>query len=617
MVHFAAALGLLLSLCTTRADATPPVAPTMNVAVAGQRVSISWTEVAGATSYVLYYAPYPNADSIYQADMGTSTSLTVDLPLGAAYYAAVRARNADGESGYSNLGTVIIPTAAGMTLQSGDYWEFEWSDTTASTTSSGTGSTGKTGSFRVTLSAPQNLAGRTAYPITVSGDAGVGKPVWNYLTTDGPLLLGTRDGTAYSTILGSETGGWKGAGFFSFFRPDLSKVVSKGTFQGNYRTVGAWVVSRSSSSGGCTYYSEVGENICATDPSSYSESEYEKAGVGPVGYRYSSSTSFSGGGFYQVVNITRLVELVKSSKVADDGTAFTGTPWTRLSNITRGAYINGAAAFNGKVYAFGGWWTGGGGPPWVQIFDPASGTWNTSASAGAEVSAVIGMSGGVLYGVGRTSSTGAMSLLRLDTTADRNQWTVVAGTAPSFSNPCGAGVLANGYLAVVDCPGVSSLTVWLYGASRSGARKSWAGVSLDYRTILRPGIAVVGDDVYAIGGYENSGFSRGISSAIYRYRSSSAQWEALSVGMRTARDGPVAVAIGTKIYVMGGAPASSSSASDRLIEVFDTITQTWGSAPALPESRSRFAAAALNGSIYLIGGLSSNVWLTSAVRYTP
>lgn len=611
MVRFAAALGLLLSLCAAPTGAAPPAAPAMNITTAGQRVSVSWTPVVGAEGYVLYYAPYPSADPIGSADMGTSTSLTVDLPPGAAYYAAVRARNADGESDYSNIGTVIIPAETGMTLQAGDYWEFEWSDTLASTTSSGTSTTAKSGSFRVTLGSPQNLGGRTAFPLTVTGDTTVGKPVWSYIAAHGPQLLGTRDGSVYSTILGSDSGGWKGAGFFSFFRPDLAKTVTKGTFTGNYRTISAWLVSRSSSSGGCTYYSEVGQNICTTDPSSYSETEYEKAGVGPVGYLYKSSTSFSGGGFYQVVNITRTVELVKSSRVADDGTAFTGTPWTKLPDIARGAYIQGAAAHNGKVYAFGGWWSGGG-PPWVQIYDPASGAWGTSASSGAEVSAVIGVSGGVLYVVGRTSSTGTMSLLSLD--SGTNRWNV-AGTAPSFSNPCGAAVLANGNLAVVDCPGLSSMSIYIYYLR---SRRWGSGVSYG-STVLRPAVAAVGDDVYVMGGYVSGSLtSSGITGRVRIFRNETSSWAITASDMRTARDEPVAVAIGTKLYVMSGSPASSSVPDNRIIEVLETATLTWSTAPSLPEARSRFAAAVLEGSIYIIGGLSgSNAWLTSAVRYTP
>lgn len=612
MVRVAAALGLLLTLCTAPALAAPPGAsPTMSIAIVGQRVSVSWTPVAGAEGYVLYYAPYPSADPIYHADMGTSMSLSVDLPPGAAYYAAVRARNADGESDYSNIGTVIIPAATGVSLQARDYWEFERSDTLASTTSSGTSTTAKSGSFRVTLGSPQNLGGRTAFPLTVTGDTTLGKPVWDYLAADGSLLLGTRDGSVYSTILGSDSGGWKGAGFFSFFPPNLARTVSKGTFQGNYRSVSAWQVSRSSSSGGCTYYSEVGQNICTTDPSSYSETEYEKAGVGPVGYLYKSSTSFSGGGFYQLVNITRTVELVKSSRVADDGTAFTGTPWTKLPDIARGAYIQGAAAHNGKVYAFGGWWSGGG-PPWVQIYDPATGAWNTSASSGAEASAVIGVSGGILYGAGRTSSTAAMSLLSFDTAT--NRWTV-AGTAPSLSNPCGTAVLANGNLAVVDCPGLSSMSIYVYYLR---SRRWGSGVSYG-STVLRPAVAAVGDDVYVMGGYV-SGFlsSSGITGRVRIFRNETNSWVITASDMRTARDEAVAVAMGSKLYVMSGSPASSSVPDNRIIEVLDTATQSWSIAPSLPEARSRFAAAVLEGSIYIIGGLSgSNAWLTSAVKYTP
>ena len=602
---------LTLSLACLGALAGPPAAPVMSITTSGQKVTIAWNAVASASGYVLYYAPYPNVDYIGHVDAGTVTALTADLPLGAAYYAAIRARNADGESGYSNIDHVVIPTGGTVVLQAGDYWEFEWTDSSTSSSSSGTSTTEKSGVFRVTLGAPQSLGGRAAFPITVSGDpsASFGKPIWNYLAADGPVLLGTRDGTLYSTVLGSESGGWKGSGFFSFFRTDLAKVSSRGTFQGNYRTTGAWVVTRSASSGGCTYYPEVGGNVCAGDPSNYSESEYQKAGIGPIGYRYSSSASYSGGGFYSTVTIVRTIELLKSSRVADDGAVFTGSPWAPLADIARPSYIRGAAALNGSVLAFGGYWVSGG-PPWVQVYDPRAGTWGAALSSGAETSIFIGANGGSLYAVGKTSSSAATSLLRFDAAA--NRWQPIAGSTPAFSNPCGAAVLASGDLAVLDCPGTAAMNMRVYSLATALWR---AGVSYG-STILRPAVAAIGNDVYVMGGYSSG--SRSITSTVRRFRSQTNAWENMTVTMRTPRDDARAVAIGSKLYVMGGSPASSSAPDGRVVEVLDTASGTWGAGPTMPQNRSSFVAAVLDGRVYIIGGLdSANVWLKSGVVLIP
>jgi hypothetical protein len=77
-------------------------APTLTVTTFGRSVKISWTSVQIATSYTLFYAPYPSISYIGQLDMGTKTSLTVEVD-GLAFYVAVQAYNSSGNSPYSNI----------------------------------------------------------------------------------------------------------------------------------------------------------------------------------------------------------------------------------------------------------------------------------------------------------------------------------------------------------------------------------------------------------------------------------------------------------------------------------------------------------------------------------
>ncbi len=71
---------------------------------------LSWSEVAGATGYTLTYAPMPyrGPESHVSIDMGTKRSLSVELPVGAAYYAVVQSRDNTGSSQYSNIVSAII-----------------------------------------------------------------------------------------------------------------------------------------------------------------------------------------------------------------------------------------------------------------------------------------------------------------------------------------------------------------------------------------------------------------------------------------------------------------------------------------------------------------------------
>jgi len=80
-------------------------APTLTVTTSGTTVSLSWSSVAGATGYTLYYAPYPytGPDSIQNIGMATQTGGSFDLWDGAAFYVAVEAYDSVESSGYSNI----------------------------------------------------------------------------------------------------------------------------------------------------------------------------------------------------------------------------------------------------------------------------------------------------------------------------------------------------------------------------------------------------------------------------------------------------------------------------------------------------------------------------------
>ncbi|MDM8563922.1 fibronectin type III domain-containing protein, partial [Candidatus Marithioploca araucensis] len=90
-------------------------APTLSVEVDVNEVDVnivtlSWTSVTGAEGYRLYYAPYPDPDTIGDIDMGNQTSVSFELPRGSAFYVAIKAYNKQGESDFSNIEYFIIPT---------------------------------------------------------------------------------------------------------------------------------------------------------------------------------------------------------------------------------------------------------------------------------------------------------------------------------------------------------------------------------------------------------------------------------------------------------------------------------------------------------------------------
>jgi hypothetical protein len=98
-------LGLFLPclLAGNSALAAPPVAPRLELHGGGLDVSLSWTPVADASGYRLFYADYPGGGNLGSVDLGAATTFSSRLWDGAAFYVAVTAYNGDGSSLYSNI----------------------------------------------------------------------------------------------------------------------------------------------------------------------------------------------------------------------------------------------------------------------------------------------------------------------------------------------------------------------------------------------------------------------------------------------------------------------------------------------------------------------------------
>ena len=77
-----------------------PNAPALSYEVDGLNITISWSEVSGATGYKLHYAPSPYAgpEDFNILDVAGQTSASYDLWDGAAYSVAVTAYNEQGDS---------------------------------------------------------------------------------------------------------------------------------------------------------------------------------------------------------------------------------------------------------------------------------------------------------------------------------------------------------------------------------------------------------------------------------------------------------------------------------------------------------------------------------------
>jgi hypothetical protein len=153
---------------------------------------------------------------------------------------------------------------------------------------------------------------------------------------------------------------------------------------------------------------------------------------------------------------------------------------------------------------------------------------------------------------------------------------------------------------------------------------SWQTISppstVGFRARQGMGHAVVGDSLYMIGGFSYSDRSFREVSRI-RHDGSNWIWEILPVQLPEALASPAAVAIGRKIYVVGGSRYNASATvqtyganasgnpigAQLLVLDVDQLQQGFQELSPLPGSpRYVHAAAVVNGRIYVFGGATGN-----------
>jgi hypothetical protein len=121
-------------------------------------------------------------------------------------------------------------------------------------------------------------------------------------------------------LFDAQRGAWPGSGFFTSFDPGTLVVASPPTIDNAYLSTDTIAVTDSISAGQrCEYFPEVGQTICTGGDSSQNviTREHYKADIGPVGFFYSNTFSFCGGGFCSGGSSKRNVGLVASSLRGD------------------------------------------------------------------------------------------------------------------------------------------------------------------------------------------------------------------------------------------------------------------------------------------------------------
>jgi N-acetylneuraminic acid mutarotase len=202
----------------------------------------------------------------------------------------------------------------------------------------------------------------------------------------------------------------------------------------------------------------------------------------------------------------------------------------------------------------------------------------------------------------------------------------------------------------------------LYGAAVNGKMYvigGWddgkaAGVNYEYdpatdkwtqkkgmpRSAHHAAIATANGKLYVIGGFvppkdtqiPTGGAWEPIAD-VWEYDPAADSWKSLAP-LPTKRGAAVAVEVGGKIYVIGGATTVAGSKDPYFTffgpslvlttnEVFDPATNKWESRRSMSVARNHAYAAAVNGKIYVIGGRTGHAFILSATNtdvveeYTP
>ncbi|XP_070001446.1 kelch-like protein 26 [Penaeus vannamei] len=133
------------------------------------------------------------------------------------------------------------------------------------------------------------------------------------------------------------------------------------------------------------------------------------------------------------------------------------------------------------------------------------------------------------------------------------------------------------------------------------------------------GTAVLNNELYVIGGCFNQSLQENIHPFGFRYNPQQNKWSTMYPMQRERCRFSLSVVSG-QLYAVGGASEASDEGAaedESPCEAYDPATDIWHPIAALPGARAQHAAAALNGLLYVSGGLEGDHVLDSCQVYDP
>jgi len=144
---------------------------------------------------------------------------------------------------------------------------------------------------------------------------------------------------------------------------------------------------------------------------------------------------------------------------------------------------------------------------------------------------------------------------------------------------------------------------------------SWTSGAVLPTAVQGPATGAIGSKVYVVGGATSSA----VVNTNQIYNTATNKWTT-GAPMPTARFVPASAVVNGILYVIGGCNSACASGSGALtaVEAYNPVTNTWTTKAPLPTATDSVTAVVSGGSIYVIGGYVPGVGRVSTVfRYNP
>jgi uncharacterized repeat protein (TIGR03803 family) len=124
----------------------------------------------------------------------------------------------------------------------------------------------------------------------------------------------------------------------------------------------------------------------------------------------------------------------------------------------------------------------------------------------------------------------------------------------------------------------------------------------------------IGTNIYVVGGATNSGYQVTNVNEIYNTQTNT--WKT-GAPLPTARELGASAVVKGILYVVGGSTGGSNP--QNVVEAYNPVSNTWTTKAPMPTARNSMPAAVYNNIIYVIGGYDPNtqVWYDVVESYNP